>query len=65
MVHYEQYSNQSFFCFKFVSFFAAAKSLILFRRRAVLNPLTLSFTPCYGVVPPSYLYWDNRRSTVV
>ena len=37
MVHYEQCSDYSFFCFKFVTLFVVSKSLIHFESRSVLN----------------------------
>ena len=55
-IHYEQYSDHSFFGLKFVTLFVAAKSLILFRSRAVFERHSLmSFTSCYGVNRPTNL----------
>ena len=41
-----------FFCFKFVTLFVVAKSLSPFKSRVALKDTHLSFTLCYGVVPP-------------
>ena len=52
MVHYEHYSDHSFFCFKFVTLFVVAKSLIPFRSRAELNDSHSVIYPMLWLVAP-------------